>query len=221
MTPVADTPSSPLKPLNLLTLSAEPQIEALGAVRRSHISRVGRKYGRKLGPKIRYISTNRFVECHFRRSVRLPREVTGPRWPKAANLRERAAAFDNSGDLELRPGPRRLRSGQLTQLVEAALGAFTDKPGASLTPEPDPKLLLADLPVGAKAGGMDVARLASTIEKLLFDMFKVEAIATRSDGDRGCLVLNVTIRAFEEGKPGCRCLRFERLCLDLRFVTGI
>lgn len=58
------TPASLLKALNLLTLSAEPQIEALGAVRRSHISGVRSKYGLKLGPNVRYMNTNRFVHCH-------------------------------------------------------------------------------------------------------------------------------------------------------------
>lgn len=37
---MADTPASLLKALDLLTLPSEPQIEALGVVRRSHISRV-------------------------------------------------------------------------------------------------------------------------------------------------------------------------------------
>lgn len=37
---MADTPASLLKALDLLTLPAEPKIEALGAVRRSHFSRV-------------------------------------------------------------------------------------------------------------------------------------------------------------------------------------
>lgn len=68
---------------------------------------------------------------------------------------------------------------------------------------------------------MDTAKLASMIQKLLLDMFKAEPVATRPDGDRGCLVLNVTIRAFEEGKPGLPVLRLERLCLDLRHVTDI
>lgn len=130
--------------------------------------------------------------------------------------------LDDSGDLERLIQIRvDYESGQLTQLVEATLGAVTDEPGVSFTPEPDPKLLLTSLRVGSGAGAMDVSRLASMIEKLLLDMFKAEAVATRPDGDRGCLVLNVTIRAFEEGKPGLPVLRLERLCLDLRHVTGI
>lgn len=130
--------------------------------------------------------------------------------------------LDDSGDLERLIQIRvDYESGQLTQLVEATLGAVSDEPGVSFTPEPDPKLLLTSLRVGSGAGAMDVSRLASTIKKLLLDMFKAEAVATRPDGDRGCLVLNVTIRAFEEGKPGLPVLRLERLCLDLRHVTGI
>lgn len=130
--------------------------------------------------------------------------------------------LDNSGGLERFVQVRvDYESGQLTNLLEAALGAVEDEPGAGFTPEPDPKLLLTGVRIGAGAGALEIARLANMIEKLLLDMFKTEAIATRSGGDRGCLVLNVTIRALEEGKPGLPVLRLERLCLDLRHVTDI
>lgn len=130
--------------------------------------------------------------------------------------------LDNSGGLERFIQVRvDYESGQLTQLVEAAFGAVTDEPGLGFTPEPDPKLLLTGLRVGAGVGAVDAAKLASTIETLLLDMFRAEAVATRLGGDRGCLVLNVTIRAFEDGKPGLPVLRLERLCLDLRHVTDV
>lgn len=112
-------------------------------------------------------------------------------------------------------------SGQLTQLVASAIGEVTDEPGESFTPEPDPKLLLAGVRVGAVAGAVSVDTLARTIETQLLEMFKGEAIAARPDGDRGCIVLNVTIRASENDKPGLPVLRLERLCLDLRHVTGL
>jgi hypothetical protein len=112
-------------------------------------------------------------------------------------------------------------SGQLTEIVESAMGAVTDEPGSSFTPEPDPKLLLAGVRVGAGTGAVKVDALARTLATRLAGMFKGEAIAARPDGDRGCLVLNVTIRASEDGRPGLPVLRLERLCLDLRHVTDL
>jgi hypothetical protein len=65
--------------------------------------------------------------------------------------------------------------------------------------------------------GLDA--LSARIEELLREILKREGIATRPDGDRGCLVLNVTVRASEDGKPGLPVLRLERLCLELRHVA--
>lgn len=130
--------------------------------------------------------------------------------------------IDNSGELTRFIQVRvDYESGQLTQLVEGAFGAVSDEPGESFTPEPDPKLLLAGLRVGTGAGTVTVASLASTIEGVLRKMFKGEAIATRPDSDRGCLVLNITIRASENGEPGLPVMQLARLCLDLRRVTDI
>lgn len=108
---------------------------------------------------------------------------------------------------------------QLTQIVEDAFGPVKDEPSEGFIPEPDPKLLLAGLRVGAGTGTVDTATLASMIEGPLRQMFANEAINTRADGSRGCLVLNVTIQASEDGKPGLPVLRLERLCLDLHRVT--
>ncbi|WP_430421379.1 hypothetical protein [Methylibium petroleiphilum] len=112
-------------------------------------------------------------------------------------------------------------SGQLTQLVESAIGAVADEPGVSFTPEPDPKLLLAGVRVGTGAGAVNVDTLARTIETKLVEMCKDEAIATRPDGERGCVVLNITIHTSEDDRPGLPVLRLQRLCLDLRRVTGL
>ncbi len=130
--------------------------------------------------------------------------------------------IDDAGDLarfiQIRAD---YESGQLTKLVESAFGASTDEPRESFTPEPDPKLLLAGVRVGAGVGAVSVDTLARTIETKLVELCKDEVIATRPDGDRGCLVLNVAIHASEKDRPGLPVLRLERLCLDLQRVTGL
>lgn len=112
-------------------------------------------------------------------------------------------------------------SKQLTQLVEDGFGSVSDVPGEGFVPEPDPKVLLAGLRLGAGADTVDIETLASMIERPLRQMFANETIPTRPASARGCLVLNVMIRASEYDKPGLPVLRIERLCLDLDRVTDI
>ncbi len=182
--------------------------------------------GRKARAKFVYRTPEVFLQevispnILHRRSIRLDPQV--PLTLHELLVQGLSPVLDNSGGLERFLQVRvDYESGQLTQLVEAAFGAVTDEPGQGFTPEPDPKLLLTGRRVGAGVDAVDAAKLASTIETLLIDMFRAEAIATRLGGDRGCLVLNVTIRAFEDGKPGLPVLRLERLCLDLRHVTDV
>ncbi len=182
--------------------------------------------GRKARAKFVYRTPEVFLQevispnILHRRTIRLDPQV--PLTLHELLVRGLSPVLDNSGGLERFVQVRvDYESGQLTQLVEAAFGAVTDEPSLGFTPEPDPKLLLTGLRVGAGVDAVDAAKLASTIETLLIDMFRAEAVATRLGGDRGCLVLNVTIRAFEDGKPGLPVLRLERLCLDLRHVTDV
>lgn len=113
-------------------------------------------------------------------------------------------------------------SGQMVDLIEMSFGTVADEPGEAFVPEPDPKVMLTGLSVSEKGDpDWSVARLADELSNRLKPVLTAEPIGKRSDQSRGRLVLNITISASEDGRPGQPILRLERLGLDLKNVSDI
>ena len=113
-------------------------------------------------------------------------------------------------------------SGRIVELVEGAFGRVGDEPTDAFGPEPDPKLMLVGLSITETgAAGWSVGRLADELRARLSATLPSDPIGRRSDGSRGRLVLNVTIRTASDRGAGQPLLRLERLALDLARVTGV
>jgi hypothetical protein len=163
------------------------------------------------------------VVPNLRRRKTIELKPEAPLALRDALLAALAPVFAGLGD---RKQPVQIRldyeSGRMVELVEAGFGSIGDEPTDAFVPEPDPKVMLAGVRVTESgASGWTVTRLADELRARLAATLTAHPIGRRTDGSRGRLVLNVTIRTADDRGPAQPLLRLERLALDLGRVTDI